>query len=404
MAVARIRQRLAAGTLLAATLPALAAAQTGPDGTVQRGRQVSEWLLRGQVDSLYPRMGRGLQSSIGGRAGLAKFLERVGALGSEVGDPREVVYRESAGTYYYRIARFQRAPSVTTYMIWDSAGTIQGLLVQPTPAPAPSDFTTRPTRTPLRLPFDGQAYVAWGGREPHQNYHVEFRDQRYASDFFLLEDGKVHRGTGARNEDYACFGRPILAPAAGTVRAAVDTVADNQPGRMNPQAPPGNYAILEHGKGEFSLLAHLRQGSLRVRPGARVEAGDTLGLCGNSGNSSAPHLHYHLQTTGRAGHGVGLPAQFLDYRADGEEVERGEPVRGQTIETPDRDSTLTLARIFDSSEFDAEYLGPVRWIEGQAAYARLEPDSTGARALVRRATPRRSSSRTTPWPPTARGS
>ncbi|MGH7579466.1 MAG: M23 family metallopeptidase, partial [Gemmatimonadales bacterium] len=329
-------------------------------------------------------MAPGFRASVGGRDGLAKFLQRVGELGSEVGDPREVLYHESAGTYYYRIGRFETAPSVTTSWIWDSGGTIQGLLVRPTPTPAPSEFEDRKTRTPLRLPFDGPAYVAWGGRAAYQNYHVEFRDQRYAYDFFLLEDGKVHRGTGARNEDYACFGRPILAPAAGTVRVAVDTVPDNSPRRMNPQVPPGNHVIIDHGKSEFSLLAHLRRGTIRVRAGERVEAGDSLGACGNSGNSSAPHLHYHLQTTARAGDGVGLPAQFRDYRADGHKVEVGEPVRGQTVQAAGTDARLSLERIFDSDEFDTEYLGPVRWIEGSAAYVRLEPDSArraGAGAL-----------------------
>lgn len=57
----------------------------------------------------------------------------------------------------------------------------------------------------------------------------------------------------------------------------------------------------------------------------------TLDASGNSGNTSEPHLHYHLQTTERFGGGEGLPAQFLDYFADGKKVERGEPRRGQTV-------------------------------------------------------------------------
>ena len=386
MGPATILLGLTTGALLAWLPPRAAAAQAAvqTDSALVHGRRLTTWLLDGQLDSLYPRMAPGFRSALGGRTGLEQFLQRVGQLGSEIGNPREVVYRESGGTYYYRIGRFERAPSVTSYWIWDTAGTIQGLLVQPTPAPAPSEFTDRKTRTPLRLPFDGQAYVAWGGREAHQNYHVEYRDQRYAYDFFLLEDGKVHAGTGARNEDYACFGRPILAPGPGTVRVAVDSVPDNSPRRMNPQVPPGNHVIIDHGRGEFSVLAHLRQGSLRVQEGQRVQAADPIGTCGNSGNSSAPHLHYHLQTTARAGGGVGLPARFLDYRADGRKVAAGEPVRGQTIQPPgSAERELSLERIFGSGEFQAEYLGPVRWVEGTPAYARLEPDSAGGRALVR---------------------
>ena len=54
-------------------------------------------------------------------------------------------------------------------------------------------------------------------------------------------------------------------------------------------------------------------------------------VCGNSGSSTEPHIHYHLQDTPDFGQGQGMPAQFLDYEADGEVVERGEPVQGQTV-------------------------------------------------------------------------
>ena len=59
--------------------------------------------------------------------------------------------------------------------------------------------------------------------------------------------------------------------------------------------------------------------------------GHPLGLCGNSGYSTEPHLHYHLQTEPMYHGGVGLPAQFHNYVADGESVTRGEPIKGQRI-------------------------------------------------------------------------
>ena len=71
---------------------------------------------------------------------------------------------------------------------------------------------------------------------------------------------------------------------------------------------------------------------MAVAEGERVEAGQEIGRCGNSGNTSEPHLHFHLQTTPVLGEGEGLPAFFNAYMADGETVERGEPVRGQTVE------------------------------------------------------------------------
>jgi murein DD-endopeptidase MepM/ murein hydrolase activator NlpD len=140
-----------------------------------------------------------------------------------------------------------------------------------------------------------------------------------------------HGGDGTRNEDYYCFGRPILAPAAGRVVEVVTDVEDNVPGKMNPVQITGNRVVIDHGNGEFSVLAHLRQGSVRVAKGASVTRGQQLGDCGNSGNSSEPHLHYQLQATAEFGSAPGLPAQFVDYVANGKPVAWGEPVQGERI-------------------------------------------------------------------------
>jgi murein DD-endopeptidase MepM/ murein hydrolase activator NlpD len=115
------------------------------------------------------------------------------------------------------------------------------------------------------------------------------------------------------------------------VTEVVDTVPDNIPGEMNEDAPAGNHVVVDHGNGEHSVLAHLRLGSVTVEEGDRVETGQRLGACGNSGRSSEPHLPYHLQTGSVFGEGIGLPAPFDDYVADGEPVERGEPIRDQVI-------------------------------------------------------------------------
>ena len=79
------------------------------------------------------------------------------------------------------------------------------------------------------------------------------------------------------------------------------------------------------------LRATMIRFSVRVKPDQLVAEGDTLGLCGNSGNSSEPHLHYHLQNGPAFGAADGLPAFFNDYVADDKPVARGEPVRGQAI-------------------------------------------------------------------------
>lgn len=176
----------------------------------------------------------------------------------------------------------------------------------------------------------------WGGRTVAENYHAAYATRRFALDLIPAADSAVFaramRGEATRLEEFACFGHPVLAPAAGVVVTAVDSVADHAPGTVPPFVGWGNHVVLDHGTGEFSLFDHLRQGSVPVRPGARVAAGAVVGACGNSGRATHPALHYDLLTRPAEGRGTfSLPAQFLDYVANGTPVARGEPHRWQRI-------------------------------------------------------------------------
>ncbi|MEO7251811.1 MAG: M23 family metallopeptidase, partial [Arenimonas sp.] len=214
-------------------------------------------------------------------------------------------------------------------------GSIGGFFIRPDQSAAqmtaPSTHLDYQTRTSLRLPFEDEFHVFWGGRTIEQNYHAADGNQRFALDLLILRAGASHNGGGRRNEDYYCFGKPVLAPAAGKVLEVVDGTSDNVPGQMNPKTVTGNRVIINHGSSEYSVLAHLRNGSLRVKSGDTVQAGDRVGDCGNSGNSSEPHLHYQLQDGPAFGTSAGLPAQFSNYVADDKPVARGEPTRGQRI-------------------------------------------------------------------------
>ena len=143
--------------------------------------------------------------------------------------------------------------------------------------------------------------------------------------------GQSHRDKGETNSDYYCYGQPIYAPADGNVVKTENDLADNKPGEMNPKAALGNYVILDHGCGEFSFFVHFQQGTVAARIGDRVRSGQLLARCGNSGNSSEPHLHYHLQNTPVPFEGDGLPAFFLEYLTDGKPVMRGEPLARQNV-------------------------------------------------------------------------
>jgi hypothetical protein len=203
-----------------------------------------------------------------------------------------------------------------------------------TKRPAATQFIGYPTQTVLHLLFVGEWYVYWGGRSVAQNRHVVARDQRFAYDFLILgsgSQGQSYRGTGENNTDYYCFGLPIYAPANGTVVKVENDLPDTTPGEMNPKAGLGNCAILNHGRNEFSFLSHFRCGTVVVRSGDEVHCGQMLAQCGNSGNSSEPHLHFHLQDASTLFRRDGLPAVFVEYFADGKPVARGEPAARQTV-------------------------------------------------------------------------
>jgi murein DD-endopeptidase MepM/ murein hydrolase activator NlpD len=332
---------------LAAVLGAApAAAQTADadSARMRTGRTYTRWFYEGKVDSLWARFHPVMHELVPGPPKLAAFrAETVGQWGAEAEVLSESARMESGATLYTREMRFASAPG-RFEIVWatlpdgrvigftaGSADTTRTAAAAQAAPPAPSRFLEYTTRTPLRLPFDGEWYVGWGGRTVEQNYHAATSDQRFAYDLLVQRGGMTHDGDGKALEQYYCWGLPILAPGAGTVATALDGLPDQPIGRMDRANPPGNHVVLDHGNGEFSLLAHLRNGSVAVKAGDRVRAGAKLGECGNSGNSSEPHLHYHLQNTAVFGRGEGLPAQFQGYVADGRPVERGEPVQGQTI-------------------------------------------------------------------------
>jgi hypothetical protein len=204
----------------------------------------------------------------------------------------------------------------------------------PLPADPAGDYESK---IAYRLPFDGVWWVFWGGDTVLQNYHAAYQSQRHAYDIVIWKDGGTHTGDGTRNEDYWAFGQPLHAPAAGTVVTVLDGIANNTPGVLNPEPhPAGNHVVIQTAEGEFVYLAHMKQGAVRVKQGDRVDAGDFLGLSGNSGNSSEAHLHIHVQD--RADFfdpgAVSLPLRFSEYLADGKPVTRGVPVQGQFISNP----------------------------------------------------------------------
>lgn len=163
----------------------------------------------------------------------------------------------------------------------------------------------RPHRTPvdLQFPLRGTGYhVSHGGSTYPVNYHGLFAaSQRYALDLTQRNAWGV-RAAGLypeRLSAYEIYGDPVYSPLDGTVVDAVDRFEDLTPGRRQPEHPGGNHVWIRQDS-LYVLLAHLKQGSVRVQPGDTVAAGARIAAVGNTGNTSEPHLHVHAVTVDRA--------------------------------------------------------------------------------------------------------
>ena len=147
--------------------------------------------------------------------------------------------------------------------------------------------------TQLRLPH----YGSWTVTQESDSLPTHTGIGKHAFDFMLLDsDLKAASSVASELTDYFGYGMPVLAPAAGTVAALVTHLADNPPQGVETEFPFGNYVSIYHAPGEYSLLAHLQQNSVKVTVGQPVTAGQEIGRVGNSGRSPEPHCHLQLQS------------------------------------------------------------------------------------------------------------
>jgi murein DD-endopeptidase len=154
------------------------------------------------------------------------------------------------------------------------------------------------------IPIDGHAAIA----------------QRFAIDWVRIRnEGKTFQGDEKDNKNYYAYGSDALAVADGVVTEVKDGIPENVPG-INSRAVPitletvgGNHVILDIGGGHFAFYAHLQPGSLRVKLGDKVRRGQVVGLVGNSGNSTEPHLHFHIENGSSPLGAEGLPYSLASF-------------------------------------------------------------------------------------------
>jgi len=238
----------------------------------------------------------------------------------------------SKNTVYARLSQFTKSKDpVFTVVMVDELGQISMIQPRVTPPASGNKYVDYKVKTKLELPFTGEWFVYQGGRSIYQNADAYRDAERYSMVFTVLKDGQPYSGDGSKNEQFYCYGQPVVAPADGTVVMINDSYADNVPGRPEQILPAGNRVLISHGNQEYSLLMHLKQNSIKVKSGSKVKQGDIVAECGNSGNSPAPHLEYRLQNSKGVPYPWTLPPQFVSYVADGKPVTEGEPVRGQFV-------------------------------------------------------------------------
>jgi hypothetical protein len=148
----------------------------------------------------------------------------------------------------------------------------------------------------LDSPFDRDAYVLHGGASPLLNHHAPIPQQAWAIDVLpLTAEGLFASADKGQLTAYACFGAPLASPCNGTVAHVVSDRPDMAIGKTDLEVLTGNSISIETVDGRYVVLAHLQAGSIQVQEGQRVVTGQTIARCGNSGNTSLPHLHLQVQ-------------------------------------------------------------------------------------------------------------
>lgn len=224
-----------------------------------------------------------------------------------------------------------------------------------------------PNYLPVGLPVIGE----WVVSQAYDGEHTHKGAWGQAIDLIMTGNtGKQFRGEGIIAREYYCYEKPVVASADGIVADLTDGIPDNPIGDNNVQRNWGNSVVIKHADHLYSQVSHLKPGSIKVKKGESVKRGDIIGLCGNSGRSPYPHLHFQLQETPHIG------SKTLYYPLSNYLVEREGKRVLETHSIPHRDEKVTAIQnhpLFERAfhflpgrKFVFEVSGTVeKWLEGR---------------------------------------
>jgi len=195
-------------------------------------------------------------------------------------------------------------------------------LVSDDGVPVAEDPAAYGQKTLLSLPFAGTWHVVQGNNGIVS--HLKGGREEFAWDFVIVHNQQQANGNANVNETHYCWGQPVRAPAPGIVVFTKNDLDDHLPYTPNPPHV-GNHVYIDHGNGELSLLYHLRKGSVMVKVGDKVERGQPVGLCGDTGISMFPHLHFVFYK-GTVEKHERMPTRFFGYFTLKHEPRPGEPL------------------------------------------------------------------------------
>ena len=195
-------------------------------------------------------------------------------------------------------------------------------------------------KTALILPLRGKVFV-WEGHDFYAHHQrvplgdpkvqalgITANSNDFASDFIYVDgQGREYHDDARNLENWYGYGKPVYAPGAGIVLATANDIPENwfEDAKATKIGHPkltegadakgiGNFVLIDHQNGEYSLLVHMKSGSVLVRPGDKVRPGQVVGRIGFAGDSIFPHLHYSLMDGPEVFKAWGLPAYFSHFR------------------------------------------------------------------------------------------